>query len=128
MKRIIIILVALVAVLSINAQEKKDVMTKEKGTYTILTETLCSTKGYKQKGLVPLKVTVKKDKIVSVEALPNQETPKFFAKISTQMLPKYKGLKFSEHDKVDCVTGATITSKVVKENMKAAYEYYQANK
>jgi electron transport complex protein RnfG len=112
------------------AQEKKQkepVMTKEKGgVYIINTTTLCDTKGYKSP--TPLKVTVKKDKIESVEALPNQETPKYFRRINDELLPKFVGQKFDETEKVDALTGATMSSKAVKANLKAAYDYYKANK
>ena len=112
------------------AQEKKQeepVMTKEKGgVYIINTTTLCDTKGYKSP--TPLKVTVKKDKLESVEALPNQETPKYFRRINDELLPKFVGQKFDETEKVDALTGATMSSKAVKANLKAAYDYYKANK
>ena len=112
------------------AQEKKQeepVMTKEKGgVYVINTSTICDTKGYKSP--TPLKVTVKKDKIESVEALPNMETPKYFRRINEELLPKFVGLKSEECEKVDALTGATMSSKAVKANLKAAFEYYKANK
>ena len=112
------------------AQEKKKeepVMTKEKGgVYIINTTTLCDTKGYKSP--TPLKVTVKKDKVESVEALPNMETPKYFRRISEELLPKFVGMKFEESEKVDALTGATMSSNAVKANMKAAYDYYKKNK
>ena len=112
------------------AQEKKQeepVMTKEKGgVYVINTSTICDTKGYKSP--TPLKVTVKKDKIESVEALPNMETPKYFRRINEELLPKFVGLKSEECEKVDALTGATMSSNAVKANLKAAFEYYKANK
>ena len=109
-------------------QEKKEepVMTKDKGVYVINTTTLCNTKGYKSP--TPLKVTVKKDKIESVEALPNMETPKYFRRINEELLPKFAGLKLEECEKVDALTGATMSSNAVKANLKAAQEYYKANK
>lgn len=128
-KKLTIIALALCIVAGANAQEKKEeVMTKEKGTYTIKTETICDALGYKQLGKVPLKVTVKKDKIVSVEALPNKETPKYFLRVANEMLPKYADIKFADHATIDGVTGATLSSNAVKENMKAAFEYYKKNK
>ena len=112
------------------AQEKKQeepVMTKEKGgVYIINTTTICDTKGYKSP--TPLKVTVKKDKIESVEALPNMETPKYFRRINEELLPKFVGLKSEECEKVDALTGATMSSNAVKANLKAAFEYYKAKK
>ena len=112
------------------AQEKKKeepVMTKEKGgVYIINTTTLCDTKGYKSP--TPLKVTIKKDKIESVEALPNMETPKYFRRITDELIPKFAGLKLEECEKVDALTGATMSSNAIKANLKAAQEYYKANK
>ena len=129
-KKLTIIALALCIVAGANAQEKKEeVMTKEKGgTYVIRTETICDALGYKKLGKVPLVVTVKKDKIVSVEAQPNKETPKYFLRVANDMLPKYAGIKFADHAAIDGVTGATLSSNAVKENMKAAFEYYKKNK
>lgn len=129
MKKLLVLCMLAVSVAAM-AQEKKQeepVMTKEKGgVYVINTTTLCDTKGYKSP--TPLKVTVKKDKIESVEALPNQETPKYFRRINEELIPKFVGVKFDETDKVDALTGATMSSNAVKANLKAAYEYYKKNK
>ena len=129
MKKLLVLCMLVVSVAAM-AQEKKQeepVMTKEKGgVYVINTTTLCDAKGYKSP--TPLKVTVKKDKIESVEALPNQETPKFFRRINEELIPKFVGVKFDETDKVDALTGATMSSNAVKANLKAAYEYHKKNK
>ena len=53
------------------------VMQKKGKIYTINTETICNARGYH--GNTPVKVTIKKDVIVNVEALSNRETPRFFA-------------------------------------------------
>ena len=102
------------------------VMQKNGKVYTINTETICDAKGFH--GNTPVKVTIKKDKIVSVEALPNRETPRFFENVNNNMLPKYKDIKFKDWTTVDAVSGATISSNAVKKNMEAAYEYYYAHK
>lgn len=129
MKKLLVLCMLAVSVAAM-AQEKKQeepVMTKEKGgVYVINTTTLSDAKGYKSP--TPLKVTVKKDKIESVEALPNQETPKYFRRINEELIPKFVGVKFDETDKVDALTGATMSSNAVKANLKAAYEYYKKNK
>ena len=129
MRKLMVLCLLAVSVAAM-AQEKKQeepVMTKEKGgVYIINTTTLCDTKGYKSP--TPLKVTVKKDKVESVEALPNLETPKYFRRINEELLPKFVGLKSEECEKVDALTGATMSSKAVKANLKAAFEYYKANK
>ena len=44
------------------------------------------------------------------------------------MLPKFRDVKFKDYATVDCVSGATISSKCVRENLKAAYNYYTEHK
>ena len=120
----------LFAVLALSACGGKDfddgVMQKSGKVYTINTETICNARGYH--GTTPVKVTVKKDKIVSVEALPNRETPRFFENVKRNMLPKFKDVKFKDYATVDCVSGATISSQCVRENLKAAFDYYTEHK
>ena len=129
MRKLFILCMLSIATAALAQEKKKEepVMTKEKGgVYIINTTTLCDTKGYKSP--TPLKVTIKKDKIESVEALPNLETPKYFRRINEELLPKFAGLKLEECEKVDALTGATMSSNAVKANLKAAQEYYKANK
>ena len=57
-----------------------------------------------------------------------RETPRFFENVKTYMLPKFRDVKFKDYATVDCVSGATISSKAVRENMKAAYDYYTEHK
>ena len=102
------------------------IMQKSGKIYTINTETICNARGYH--GNTPVKVTIKKDVIMNVEALPNRETPRFFESVKQYMLPKFKDVKFKDYATVDCVSGATISSKCVRENMKAAYDYYTEHK
>lgn len=102
------------------------VMEKKGKIYTINTESICNARGYH--GNTPVKVTIKKDIIVNVEALPNRETPRFFENVKQNMLPKFREVKFKDYATVDCVSCATISSKAVRENMKAAYDYYTAHK
>lgn len=104
-----------------------EVMTKEKGgIYVINTTSLTNQRGFR--GPTPLSVTIKKGVIQKVEALPNRETPKFFEQVQKNLLPKFEGLKVEKHDEPDCVTGATLSSRAVKENVKQAVEYYNKNK
>lgn len=104
----------------------EDVMSKKKGIYTINTTTLCQTVGYRS--TTPLLITVRKDKIVSVVALRNMESPQYFARVRKIMLSAYSGVKFKDYAKVDGVTGATMTSNAVKAHMAKAFEYYRQNK
>lgn len=126
MKRILLI-ASLFTLSACGAKDFNDgVMEKSGKIYTINTETICNAKGFH--GNTPVKVTIKKDKIVNVEALPNKETPRFFENVNKYMIPKFRDVKFKDYASVDCVSGATISSKAVRENMKAAYDYYTAHK
>lgn len=123
-------LLALSAVLQSAAPKGDDeVMTKEDGMYVVNTTTL----GKKVTGYVsttPLKIYIKKNKVEKIEALKNQETPKYFARVKKQMLNKWDGMKVKDalNQKVDGVTGATFSSDAVKENVRLGLEYYQKHK
>lgn len=122
-----LILATLVLCTACNAKDFNDgVMEKEGKIYTITTTEICNARGFH--GPTPLKVVIKKNKIVNVEALPNRDTPRFFDRVKNEMLPKFRGVDFKDYATVDVVSGATISSKAVRENVKAAYDYYTANK
>ena len=130
MKKVISILAlfSLVIVLS-SAKGDDGVMTKENGMYVVNTTTLGkNVVGYV--GATPLKIYIQKDKIVKVEALKNQETPKHNAKVKRMLLTKWDGMKVKDvaKQKVDGVTGATITSDAMKKNVQLGVEYYLKNK
>lgn len=84
-------------------------------------------KGFK--GQTPLKVYIENDKVVKIEALKNQETPKFFARAKT-LLSQYEGKSASKSAKlkVDGVSGATYSSKALKQNVELALKYYKKHK
>lgn len=107
-----------------------DVMTKEAdGSYVVNTTTLCKdVKGYR--GNTPLAIYIKKGKIVEIKPLANQETPNFFNRVKQGLLSKWNGMKASKAAtvQVDGVTGATFSSKAVKENVKRGISYYLKNK
>lgn len=107
-----------------------EVMTKQAdGTYVVNTTTLAKdVKGFK--GTTPLCIYIKNNKVVKVEALANQETPNFFGKVKQGLLDKWKGMKTAKAStaNVDGVTGATFSSKAVKENVKRGVKYYMAHK
>lgn len=99
------------------------------GTYVVNTTTLASdVKGYRS--TTPLKIYIKNNKVEKVEALKNQETPKYFVRVKNEVLSKWNGLKVAKavKKKVDGVTGATMSSDAVKENVKRGLDYYQKNK
>ena len=76
-------------------------------------------------GMVPLEIHVsKKGVITQVKALPNGETPEFFAKASTLLCAwKGKSLEQAEHMKVDAVSGATYSSRAIIGNMRLGLQY-----
>jgi electron transport complex protein RnfG len=122
-------LIAATATLLSAAPQSDEVMTKENGMYVINTTTL----GKNVTGYVsttPLKIYIKKNKVVKIEALKNQETPKYFVKVKKEMLDKWNGKKVNEalQMKVDGVTGATFSSDAVKQNVMLGLEYYKKHK
>lgn len=120
-------LIAIALVLSCEMAHADEVMTKESdGTYVVNTTTLCSVKGYR--ATTPLNVYINKGRVTRVEALPSRETPKYYKSVKDQMLPKFAGKKVKDLKKVDAVTGATLSSNAVRENVKVALDYYNKNK
>ena len=100
-------------------------MTKENGMTVINTTTLGKdVQGYV--GSTPLKIYIQKNKVVKIEALKNQETPKYFLQVKKGLLDKWNGKKVKDAQKlkVDAVTGATYSSNAVIENVKLGLEYY----
>jgi len=127
MRKLLLSMLLMTAFIQVYAD---NVMRKEKdGTYVVTTTTLADdVKGYIES--TPVEVYIKKNKIVKVVLLKNQETPKYNAKVKKQMVPLYEGQKISKKStvKVDGVTGATFTSDAVKENVKRGLEYYWKHK
>lgn len=111
-------------------QQGKVMYRQADGTYVVNTVTLtANVKGFK--GATPLEVFIKDNKVVKIEALPNHESPKFFDRVRQQLLPKFNGMKLSEAataQKIDGATGATYSSRAVKENVAAAVAYYRKNR
>ena len=104
-------------------------MTKENGVTIINTTTLGKdVQGYI--GTTPLKIYIEKNKVVKIEALKNEETPKYFLKVKKALLEKWNGLKVKDAKKlkVDAVTGATYSSDAVIENVRLGLDYYQKHK
>ena len=97
------------------------------GLVTISTEKIgADIEGYN--GATPLEVSVRDGVIVSVKALENDETPRFFSRVAEELLPLYEGVKVADavEAEVDAVSGATYSSEAVIENMQRALEYYSA--
>jgi len=105
--------------------QDEPIMIKEKDVTIINTTSLATDiEGYV--GCTPVKVYIKGDKVLRVEALENEETPKYFDMVEKGLLKKWNGLpvKTAEKCKVDAVTGATISSEAVIENVRRGIGYY----
>ena len=124
------LLMAVIGTTAYAGKAQSSVITKmADGTYVGNTTTLASdVKGYRS--TTPLKIYIKNNKVEKVEALKNQETPKYFVRVKNEVLSKWNGLKVAKavKKKVDGVTGATMSSDAVKENVKRGLDYYQKNK
>lgn len=114
------------AFLLLTSQTTDDpVMTKEKDVTVINTTSLAmDIEGYV--GCTPVKVYIKAGKVLKVEALENEETPKYFDMVEKGLMKKWNGMsvKTAEKQKVDVVTGATISSEAVIENVRRGIGYY----
>lgn len=112
-----------------SANVKDDTITKEDGMYIVNTTTLGKNiEGYN--GPTPLKIYIKRNKVVKIESLKNQETPKYYARVKKALFDKWNNLKVNEAQKlkVDAVTGATYSSEAVIKNVQLGLEYYKKNK
>lgn len=119
----------IVGALTLQSGIASDVMTKDNGMTVINTTTLGKdVQGFL--GTTPVKIYIQKNKVVKIEALKNQETPKYFLKVKKALLEKWNGLKVKDAKtlKVDAVTGATYSSQAVIENVKLGLDYYQSHK
>ncbi len=131
-KNIILACIAFVAIAAIwiaCTTANDGVITKENGVYIVNTTKLTQdVNGYN--GPTPLKIHIKGDVIQKIEALPNQETPGFFARVQENLLNKWNGMtvKQAATADVDAVSGATYSSNAVKENVKIGVKYYQKHK
>ena len=71
--------------------------------------------------------------IQRIEAMPNQETPKYFYKVKKDLLTKWDGKKVKDamreiNPQTDVITGASYSSNAVVENLKRGLQYYQKHK
>ena len=115
----------MVVALTLMSWKADDTMTKENGMTVINTTTLGKDiQGFL--GATPIKIYIQKNKVVKIEAMKNQETPKYFLKVKKHLLDKWNGVKVKDAKKmkVDAVTGATYSSKAVIENVQLGLDYY----
>lgn len=123
MKKRLLILPVLSLAMSGFAQDNP--ISEEQGMTVVNTTTLCpNVKGYA--GTVPIKVYIQDGKICKIKSLPNAETPKFWALIKKELMPKWIGMdvKKATKAKVDVITGATLSSKALQKNIQAGCGYY----
>ncbi|MCR4920798.1 MAG: FMN-binding protein [Bacteroidaceae bacterium] len=109
--------------------DEEPILTKDKETTIINTTALADdVEGYVS--TTPVKIYVRKDKVVRVEALENEETPKYFNLVEVKLLKKWDGMpvKKAETAKVDVISGATISSEAVIENVRRGISYYNHTK
>lgn len=101
------------------------ILTRQKDITIINTTDLASDiEGYA--GTTPVNVYIKAGKVLKVETLENEETPKYFEMVEKGLMKKWNGkpVKVAEKQKVDVVTGATVTSEAVIENVRRGISYY----
>ena len=119
-------LLLIAAFLFLTSQTTDDpVMTKEKDVTIINTTSLATDiEGYV--GQTPVKIYIKGDKVQRIESLENEETPKYFDMVEKGLMKKWNGMpvKTAEKAKVDAVTGATVSSEAVIENVRRGISYY----
>jgi uncharacterized protein with FMN-binding domain len=80
--------------------------------------------------VTPVEISIKEGKVISIKALPNDESPEYFGKVlQSKLLEKWNGKTPAEGAKfnVDAVSGATYSSKAVIENIKAGLRYELEN-
>ena len=120
--------VVAMATIFVSAIPSDGIMTKE-GKTTIVNTQLLGKKVRGFRGATPLKIYIEKNKVIKIEALKNQETPKYMA-MAKKLLANYEGktVKKAAKMEVDGVSGATFTSKSLKKNVQLGLEYYQKNK
>ena len=131
MKKITIHTMLVAALITLTSQTTNDpIMTKQKDVTIINTTSLASDiEGYV--GTTPVKIYIQNEKVLRIEALENEETPKYFNMVEKKLLTKWNGLpvKTAEKQKIDAVTGATVLSEAIIENVQRGISYYNyANK
>lgn len=127
-KRIAAASAVALAGLFMSAMPGDSILTKQGKTTVINTQDLSrKVRGYR--GQTPVKIFIEKNKVVKVEPLRNQETPKYFAQAKT-VLDKYTGKTVGKASQmeVDGVSGATLSSKALIKNVQLGLDYYKTHK
>ena len=119
---------ALAVTLFASAAVNSEPITRSSDTTVVNTTEISKTvRGFK--GATPVEIYIKKNKIVKVEALPNRETPQYFAKAKT-LLKQFEGktVKKAAQMEVDGVSGATYSSRALIKNVQQGLNYYTSKK
>jgi uncharacterized protein with FMN-binding domain len=90
-------------------------------TFTFSTEGIADdVRGFA--GATPLQITVADGKIADIKPLRNAETPDFFNQVASDLIPQYVGMTPQQvlDSDVDAITGATYSSRAVKQTMSLA--------
>jgi len=114
------------AVVLTGCQPDADIMQKVEGGYVINTTKLSEeVVGFED--TTPVKIYISDNRITKVEALSNRETPRYFARVKTYLLPQWNGMEVSQALKtdVDGISGATYSCRAVRENVRLGLEYYR---
>ena len=117
---------ALGAFLLLTSQTTNEPIMTKQGNISVINTTSLATDIEGYAGQTPVKVYIQNDKVLRIEALENEETPKYFDMVVKGLLKKWNGkpVKTAEKQKVDAVTGATVSSEAVIENVRRGISYY----
>lgn len=128
-KQLIIAGTVVVAACGLMSLRQADEIITKEGDVTIVNTTSLAEDFEGYAGPTPLKIYIKNKKIEKIVAIKNLETPKYFALIKRDLLNKWNGLtlKKAAQTQVDVVTGATLSSEAVIENVKRGIDYYNKN-
>ena len=116
------------ATLFISATKDDGTITRDGDTTIVNTKTIGSqVRGFK--GSTAVKIYIRKNKVLKVEALTNRESPNFFKKTKSLLTAwNGKSVKKAQKMEVDAVSGATYSSNALIKNVQLGLEYYNKQK
>ena len=124
-----IIMLALASALCMAFAPEEPVITQKDGMVLVNTTTLCAKyDGYN--GPTPVIIYLKDKKVVKVEALPNDESPRYFELLEDEdFFTRWNGLTAQKalELEVDTVSGATWSSDAIIHNVRKGLIYYLEN-
>lgn len=121
------IAIATAAFALMGAGVSKNAIKYNNGIAIINTSSIVKARGFHSN--TPVKIYIKGNKITKIESLPNQETPSVYAN-AEELLKKFIGKSVNEAStmNVDAVSGATLSSRALIQNVKGGLKYYKENK